>query len=383
MIAGALLATLLLLQAVPMAAQGLVEYIEPEKFGTVGDNDYFTSDVLITWPVEPDWVPVGDVCDDTVIDWDTEGVDLACYGTTPEGQFHGEVTIKRDATDPLVGQVMPTYLASADEGEVVEITATGLDGGSGVASIEWDVNLDGVFETGNPCDLIIPDSKAGHVLPDFNVKVTDAAGNWTVEQVQVVVETIVNLPADVTGFWLAVDGVDLNSLGGLPLGVEVNLTAAFADPGVLDTHIASVDWGDGQVSPSFVVEQGGAGTASASHVYTSGGDFEIKGSITDDEGAWTDFVYGVKVLTVADSFGVLEAGTGEMVAEGLINLGQGNSLLVKVWKAEAEYGAGDLNVASNVLRAYQNELLDLVGLLGPVYPVAQGLREVFEGYLVY
>jgi hypothetical protein len=87
----------------------------------------------------------------------------------------------------------------------------------------------------------------------------------------------------------------------------------------------------------------------------------------------------VKVLTVADSFEVLEAGTSDLVAEGAINLGQANSFLVKIWKAQYEYDSGDLKVASNNLRAYQNELLDLVGILGPMYPVAEGLRAVFEG----
>ncbi len=50
-------------------------------------------------------------------------------------------------------------------------------------------------------------------------------------------------------------------------GGSVDLTADFTDPGILDTHHAAIDWGDGTQSTAEVIEAGGLGTILASHVY--------------------------------------------------------------------------------------------------------------------
>jgi Ca2+-binding RTX toxin-like protein len=65
-------------------------------------------------------------------------------------------------------------------------------------------------------------------------------------------------------------------------GEPVTLSCAFTDPGTLDESSATIDWGDGtideitgmQASDSMVVE----------HAYTVGGIFEIKVTVTDDDG---------------------------------------------------------------------------------------------------
>jgi len=62
----------------------------------------------------------------------------------------------------------------------------------------------------------------------------------------------------------------------------------FLDPGVLDTHTATIDWGDGTVEDGVVVEPTGTlpGTISGSHVYTNSGTFTVAVRVTDDDGAW-------------------------------------------------------------------------------------------------
>ncbi len=64
------------------------------------------------------------------------------------------------------------------------------------------------------------------------------------------------------------------------------LTATFTDPGFVDTHTATVDWGDGtppEVVP--VAAQGtGWGTVVASHIYTGGGGYQATVTVTDDDG---------------------------------------------------------------------------------------------------
>jgi VCBS repeat-containing protein len=71
-------------------------------------------------------------------------------------------------------------------------------------------------------------------------------------------------------------------------GVLFKLSADFRDPGVLDSHTAVIDWGDGTFDPAVIDSAitGGLriGTATGSHVYTSSGLFTARVIVTDDDG---------------------------------------------------------------------------------------------------
>ena len=68
-------------------------------------------------------------------------------------------------------------------------------------------------------------------------------------------------------------------------GVSV-LTASFTDAGLLDTHTATINWGDGTIDDVAVSGQGnGWGTLFGSHIYGSTGDYTATVTVTDDDGA--------------------------------------------------------------------------------------------------
>jgi PKD repeat protein len=69
-----------------------------------------------------------------------------------------------------------------------------------------------------------------------------------------------------------------------PLGAQVDAHAGFTDPGVLDTHSASWDWGDGSTTTGTVNESGGSGTASGIHTYSSPDIYTISLTVSDDDG---------------------------------------------------------------------------------------------------
>jgi PKD repeat protein len=63
--------------------------------------------------------------------------------------------------------------------------------------------------------------------------------------------------------------------------VSVTITAPFTDANLADTHTATVDWGDGTNEAMTVEEEGGSGTASASHTYAARGRYTVTVRVTD------------------------------------------------------------------------------------------------------
>ena len=60
---------------------------------------------------------------------------------------------------------------------------------------------------------------------------------------------------------------------------SVSISASFTDPGVMDTHTVSVDWGDGSVASGTV----SLGSANGSHVYNQAGVFTVTMTVTDKD----------------------------------------------------------------------------------------------------
>jgi hypothetical protein len=81
--------------------------ITPNVSGTLGNNDWYVSDVTVSWTVTDDESTITSQsgCDDVTVDYDTAGVTFTCEATSAGGTASESVTIKRDATDPTVGLV--------------------------------------------------------------------------------------------------------------------------------------------------------------------------------------------------------------------------------------------------------------------------------------
>jgi Ca2+-binding RTX toxin-like protein len=68
-------------------------------------------------------------------------------------------------------------------------------------------------------------------------------------------------------------------------GEQISISGAFTDVGTLDTHTASIDWGDGTVGQAMLVQ--GSGSFGGIHAYEFGGIYEIVVTLTDDDGGVT------------------------------------------------------------------------------------------------
>ncbi len=68
------------------------------------------------------------------------------------------------------------------------------------------------------------------------------------------------------------------------VSTPVTASASFTDPGILDSHTALWDWGDGEISPGTVNETNGSGSALGSHVYVAPGVYTVQLTVTDNDG---------------------------------------------------------------------------------------------------
>ena len=75
--------------------------------------------------------------------------------------------------------------------------------------------------------------------------------------------------------------------------------ATFTDPGVLDTHTANIDWGDGTASAGTVTQGSGTGDVNGSHVYADNGPYTVRVTVTDDKGASSSDTFTATVSNVA------------------------------------------------------------------------------------
>ncbi len=70
----------------------------------------------------------------------------------------------------------------------------------------------------------------------------------------------------------------------LTVGGPLEVVGTFTDPGLLDTHRAEIDWGDGAPEVVALDQQAGGGTVQASHPYSEAGTYLVRLCVFDDDG---------------------------------------------------------------------------------------------------
>jgi hypothetical protein len=141
----------------------------------------------------------------------------------------------------------------------------------------------------------------------------------------------------------------------------VTVSVPFADVGVLDTHAATVDWGDGSTTAAFVDELDGSGTITADHAYSEAGIYTLRVQVQDDDGAWAEAFSGyVVVYDPAGGFvtggGWIHSPEGAYVADPGVAGKASFGLVAKYRKGanapigntQFQFKAGDLNFHSDV-----------------------------------
>jgi len=179
--------------------------------------------------------------------------------------------------DLIVTNLAPTVNAVTNSGPISEggsatITVNASDpaGANDPLSYAFDCNNDNTFEIGPQ-----PGNSASCPFGDngtftVNVRISDDDGGVATGSTQVIVENVAPM-------------VDAGADTTITRGDTFMLTATFTDPGTVDTHTATIDWGDGTSAPGQVGED--TDTVSGSHEYTILNTYRVEVCVTDKDGA--------------------------------------------------------------------------------------------------
>ncbi len=187
-------------------------------------------------------------------------------------------TVTVVANGPPVADANGPY--TVDEGSSVTLDATGsADPNGDPPTYAWDLDDDGLYDDAAGAAPSYTGVDDGFY--PIGLEVSDGLlSDTATSQVTVLnVAPQVDSPADQS----------------VTEGATVSLTATFTDPGVQDTHTASINWGDGAVEAGGVSESNGSGSVAGSHVFVDDGNYTVTVSITDDDGGSNSVSFTVNV----------------------------------------------------------------------------------------
>jgi len=218
-----------------------------------------------------------------------EWVDCTISRDTVANTVTGHVSSLSWLAVAVVSNQPPTVSAGAPytvgEGGSVPVTASGSDPDGDPLTYAWDLDNDGIFETAGQSATFSAAGLDGPSTHTIAVQVTDPGGLSATDGTTVEVLTVGPLVGPITA---PVDPVQVNT--------EVNASADFTDPGVLDTHTAVWDWGDDSTSGGAVTEADGSGSVTGSHTYTTPGVYTIRLTVTDKDGDSDEAIFQYVVI---------------------------------------------------------------------------------------
>ena len=262
---------------------------------------------------------------EAITEWDVIVGDIAPVEAGPDGNINeGSMFI---SSGFLADADSPTFTAIVDFGDGTETQPLPLNLGN-----TFDLNHT-YFDNGVYTVLV--------TVFNEDVEYGSDTANVTVNNVPPSIESMSVSPTDP-----------------LPPGVPVELTGMFSDPGILDTHTATIDWGDGEITSINV--SFGTYLVTGSHTYVSAGAYLIILTVMDDDGGSDSETLEYYVVAVED----VDAGPDGFINEGDMFTSAGSFTCSgdALYTATVDYGDGSgpqpLSLGSEYLFDLSHEYLE-------------------------
>jgi len=201
------------------------------------------------------------------------------------GEFYGS-----DSALVTVLNVAPTAMlvndGPKDEGSPVTISFTSQydPGIYDTFTYSFDLNNDGIYEIADQTDASTVYTWYDDGIYMVGGKIQDDDGGFNAYATSVVVE---NVPPTIIS-------LSTSPTSPVKIGTSINLSGLFTDPGIFDSFVAIIEWGDGQTSTIDL--PAGEYNVSGNHVYANTGSFMINLTIIDDDGGFDTMSLGSSVV---------------------------------------------------------------------------------------
>jgi len=234
--------------------------------------------------------------------------DVVVRATDSSGRIGTDMTTNELTIDAAVPIVAAGADQSQDEGCTVNLIGASFSDASPVnmhtAMIDWG---DGRSPVPGVVDQVTHTINSSHVYADngvftVTIAVTDDDGLSGTDTCTV---TVSNVAPTVQA------GADRTITQGWPIHLAA---AQYNDLGTLDTHTATIDWGDGTSPDSGERSEtpfgppgdisGMAGTVNGSHIYTAAGIYSVVVTVIDDDGGLGQDTFVVTVRDDIDADGI-------------------------------------------------------------------------------
>jgi len=266
------------------------------------------------------------------------------HGATATASFTFTVT----SVPPTVS--LTGGAAGAAEGTTVTLTgsassASAADNAAGF-TYSWSVTKDGTaFASGTGATASFsPDDEGTFVA---TLQATDDGSTTGSASV-----TITGLNVAPTA---SIGGVTHDTLV-LVAGQAVTFTGGFTDPGKLDTHSSTLNWGDQTPADNYSFGAGVETDVTDTHAYAAPGTYTITYSVSDDDGGASSLTAKVTVESPSQALSVIDSYVGGMAS---LNGGEKNGLSAKLEAAMGSSARGDTNATCNQIDAFMNDLVAL------------------------